>query len=288
MVQWAKSRWSLLALVAWLSCDLFFSALTFVCGHGYSFSAFSMDWSSLSSFERDTSDLVLCSLVRVSLIAILFSLSLVYATPDYQRALEEKQREARQHNRRIARRPAVDTAEEFTEHRLSINGYSNGDKHQPLLSSLSSSPTASPSSPSSPVPVPRELPQADKHVINERCGRYRVAIYIALFVLCTLMQVLIGVKMVSYEYPRSGEFPFALFMALPILFINLEQHTASRVIGKLTREEGYLFKSLHPTSCTLSAAGATAATCAGSASKRRTGATSATSICASLSSTTNS
>lgn len=96
------------------------------------------------------------------------------------------------------------------------------------------------------MPVPTELAQGDKHVINKQCGRFRTGIYVALFVVCTAFTVFIGVKIVSFDFRGSSEFPVALFMALPILFINLEQHYSSRVIGRLTREEGYLFKSLHP------------------------------------------
>ena len=272
MINWKASRWSLGALLLIVVLDLFFSFLSYAAFHGYSFSAFALSWSNVSSFEDDAVDIILCSIARVSLLSLLFGLAIVYAAPDYVRALEEKQREARQHNRRAARRreQRKEADDAAAEQRISINGngsYSNGSssKSAPLLpapaaaaSSASSSasflfastlfhaPLVSTPSADDIVPVPRELAQADKHVINTRCSRYRTAVFVCVFVLCTLMQVLVGIKIVSFHFQRGHEFPVALFFALPILFINLEQHCASRLIARLTREEGYLFRSLHP------------------------------------------
>ena len=242
MIKWVQSKWSLVVSALICAFDLFFTFLTYFCGHEYSFSSLTLTWDALSSFESDTADLLLCVVVRVGLLCLLFVLALVYAKPDYARALEEKQREARQHNRRIAQR-----RDDPSDLLLSINAPSSSspakDKTEALLSAWLHPPTQSPDDP---IPIPRELAQSDKHVINRRCSRYRTAISVAIFVLCTLMQVLIGVKIVSFGFPRSREFPYAMFMALPILFINLEQHYTTRLIARMTREEGYLFKELHP------------------------------------------
>ena len=323
--EWPKYRWSVAAVCVLLLLDCAFSLLAYLSLHRYSLSSSAVSWSAFSSFRSDALDTVFTCLLRLALLAAVFVLCLLYATPDYDTALEEKRRQARLHNRRLSRRKEVgddgrsSTAHSDHEERsvsVSING---GSKYEPLLPSTAAQSSPSASDAAVPVALPTSLSQTEKHAINQRCSRYRVAGYVFIFVLCTAMQVSIGVKVVSFDFPAGvPEWPIALFLALPILFINVEQHYCSRIIGKMTREEGHSRHSLDSarlaclllpprflcreltrvvgcavlvwqaicsrscilTSCTsTSRRTGTAATSAGSASRRATGARHATSTC---------
>ena len=239
-----------LLLSACCCCAIFVSSLfAYLCLHGWSHvSRSDVTWSAFTAFRHDALDTVFSCLLRLSLLIGVIVLSLLYATPDYDTALEEKRREARRHNRRISRggshsdgSSGTTAADDDDEQSVSVS-INSGSKSEPLLSSSATAVSASlfdsiplPVA----VPVPTELTQTEKHAINQLCSWYRTAGYVFIFILCTAMQVSIGVKVVSFDFPTElAEWPTALFLALPILFINIEQQYCSRLIGKMTREEG--------------------------------------------------
>ena len=256
--EWPRHRVSIAGVGVFLLLDCLFSVLAYLSLHRYSVRRSDLSWSAFTSFRRDALDTVFSVVLRVLLLVAVLVFCLAYATPDYDAALEEKQRQARLHNRRVSRqsgakeRRSSDSSDHSAHTRegseddeksasvsLSING---GSKTEPLLPSSSpySLADSNPDTDATLTPVPSELSQTEKHAVNQRCSRYRVAGYVFIFVLCTAMQVCIGVKVVSFDFPDGAEWPIATFLALPILFINIEQHYLSRVIGRMTREEGQL------------------------------------------------
>ena len=254
--EWPKYRLSVVVVCVLLLLDFVFSLLAYLSVHRYSVQASDVSWAAFVSFRRDALDTLFTCLLRLSLLAAVFALCLLYATPDYDSALEEKKRQARLHNRRLSRRrqttrddsEAAEAVGAVDERSVSV-AINSGSKHEPLLPSNTSQFSYSESAADAPssldelelglIPIPTELNQTEKHAINQRCSRYRIVGYVFIFVLCTAMQVSIGVKVVSFDFPDgTREWPIALFLALPILFINLEQQYCSRVIAKMTREEG--------------------------------------------------
>ena len=230
--EWPKYRLSVAAVCVLLLLDVLFSVLAYLSLHRYSVHSELVSWSAFTSFRRDALDTVFTCLLRVSLLVVVFGCCLLYATPDYDTALDEKRRQTRLHNRRVSRRS--EAGERSVS--LSIN---SGSHSEPLLQPNNRELPADSVSPSTLIPMPDSLTQTEKHTVNQRCSRYRLAGYVFIFVLCTAMQVSIGVKVVSFDFPRdAAEWPIALFLSLPILFINIEQHYCSRIIGKMTREEG--------------------------------------------------
>ena len=95
-----------------------------------------------------------------------------------------------------------------------------------------------------PLPPLVALSDSEKLVQSRRAQLIRRTLVAVLFLVATLMQVYLGVKMVGFGF--TSEWAQGLLMAAVILSVNAEQSVLRFVIDHLTKEQGYLFLSLHP------------------------------------------
>lgn len=279
-LEWRRHRWSVVAYILAYIVDMGVAVVFY-----YSINGWSPSWDAahLSSrifsgdgFRNDAVDHMTLTIVRFLLLSLFGYWAARLGSPDYSQVAQQAAAAAATAEASSVASinndgPTIATsaADVRTISASSLNGsplisvVSSGDPKspsdteqksslkEPLLgssassSSLPSSSSFSAKTKASLAADPTTLSEKQRHNALLAATRKRNIVLGINFMISTWCQMQTGIKMVSFNFGDNLTL-HACLLGAAIVFINIEDYLTKRLVEKLTKEDGHLFKALHP------------------------------------------